>query len=408
MSDTSGLFGREMIADPYPVYHRLRSSAPVLWAEPLKSWVLTRYDDVAAVLRDGARFSSERLGSVTERLGRPELEAMLRMRAEAMLDTDAPKHTRLRSLVSKAFTPKAVEAMRPTIQALVDDYLDAATAAGGPFDLMRALAYPLPVTVIAAMLGVPPEDRERFKGWSDAIAAVVNVPAGLGDDLLDRAATAYRELTDYFRSAVGRMRGGPGGDAGLLAAMASAQEQGERLSERELYANAILLLNAGHETTTNLIGNGTLALLRHPDQMRRLHEEPTLLENAVEELLRFDSPVQFTSRIPTGDVELGGQRIAAGQPVLCVLGAANRDPAHFPDPDRLDVGREDIRHVAFGMGPHYCLGAPLARLEGTVVFSTLLRRFPDLHLADGRPPEYRDNFNLRGLRELRVESSASH
>src|SRR5262245_41322923 len=195
MSITSGLFGREMIADPYPVYHQLRSSAPVLWVEPLKSWVLTRYDDVLAVLRDGARFSSERTGVVTESIRRPDLWAMRSMRAEAMFDTYAPKHTRLRSLVSKAFTPKAVEAMRPTIQALVDDYLDAATASGGPFDLMRALAYPLPVTVIAAMLGVPPEDRERFKGWSDAIAAAAaNVPASLGDDVLDRAATAYREL----------------------------------------------------------------------------------------------------------------------------------------------------------------------------------------------------------------------
>src|SRR5262249_6037345 len=314
MSITSALFGRDMIADPYPVYHRLRSSAPVLWAEPLKAWVLTRYDEVAAVLRDGARFSSDRLREAAERLGRPELEPMIRMRADAMLNADAPKHTRLRSLVSKAFTPRAVEAMRPTIQELVDDYLDAATASGGPFDLMRALAYPLPVTVIAAMLGVPPEDRERFKGWSDAVAAAAsNVVAGLGDDVLDRGATAYRELTDYFRGAVRRMRGGPGGDAGLLAAMAAAQEQGERLSEGELYANAILLLNAGHETTTNLIGSGTLALLRHPDQMRRLREEPTLLENAVEELLRFDSPVQLTSRIPTQDVELGGHRIASGQ-----------------------------------------------------------------------------------------------
>jgi cytochrome P450 len=250
---------------------------------------------------------------------------------------------------------------------------------------------------------VPPEDRERFKGWSDAIAAVTNVPAGLGDDLLDRAATAYRELTDYFKGTVGQMRGGPGGATGLLAAMAAAQEQGERLSERELYANAILLLNAGHETTTNLIGNGTLALLRHPDQMRRLREEPTLLDNAIEELLRFDSPVQFTARVPKEDVELGGQRIAAGQQVMCVLGAANRDPAQFPDPDRLDVGREDMRHVAFGLGSHYCLGAPLARLEGAVAFSTMLRRFPDLHLSDDRPPEYRDNFNLRGLTALWVE-----
>jgi cytochrome P450 len=408
MPAAPSFFGREMLADPYPVYHRLRSSAPVLWAGPLNAWVLTRYDDMAAVLRDGARFSSDRAAAAAKRLGRPALDAMLRMRADAMLNTDAPKHTRLRALVSKAFTPKAVEAMRPTVQALVDGYLDAAAASGGPFDLMRALAYPLPVTVIAAMLGVPPEDRDRFKEWSDAIAVVLaNLSPGLGDEVLDRSAAAYHELTDYFRGAVGRMRGGPGGAPGLLAAMAAAEEQGERLNESELYANAVLLLNAGHETTTNLIGNGTLALLRHPDQMRRLRDEPALLENAVEELLRFDSPVQLTGRIAKEDVEIDGHRVAAGQSVVCVLGAANRDPAHFPDPDRLDLGREDVRHLAFGMGPHYCLGAPLARLEGAVAFSTLLRRFPDLRLAEGPPPEYRDNFNLRGLKELRVEIPVS-
>ena len=403
MTAVSNLFGKEMIADPYPVYHRLRAMSPAHWVEPLNSWVLTSYADVAAVLRDGSTFSSERVAHVARRLGRAELESMFAMRSEAMLNTDAPKHTRLRSLVSKAFTPKAVEAMRPTIQGLVDEYLDAATAGGGPFDLMTGLAYPLPVSVIAAMLGVPREDRERFKGWSDAITAVANVAPGLTDDLLDQAATAYRELTDYFRSAVARMKDSPAAEAGLLAAMAAAHEAGDRLSEGELYANAILLLNAGHETTTNLIGNGTYALMRFPDQMTRLRDEPAILDSAVEELLRFDSPVQFTNRMARADATIGAAAVKAGQSVMCILGAANRDPAHFADPDRLDLGREDARHVAFGMGPHYCLGAPLARLEGSIVFSTLLRRFPNLHLAPGRTPEYRDNFNLRGLTALWLE-----
>jgi cytochrome P450 len=315
-----------------------------------------------------------------------------------MLNADAPKHTRLRGLVSKAFTPKAVEAMRPTIQSLVDGFLDA-VASKGRMDIMRDLAVSLPVTVIAAMLGVPAEERDRFKGWSDAITALVNPVSTVSPDRITNAATSYQELTMYLREVVARLRLTP--DTSLLAAMAAAEEQGERLNESELYANAILLLNAGHETTTNLIGNGTWALLKNPDQLERLRSNPDLIENAVEELLRFDSPVQFTSRIPTEGATLGGKTIESGQPLFCVLGAANRDPAHFSEPDRLDLGRDEVRHVAFGLGPHYCLGAPLARLEGQVVFSTLLKRFPNLRL-DGPAPEYRDNFNLRGLRALHV------
>lgn len=392
------LFSAEMLADPYPSYHRLRAMAPIFWAGPMNSWVLTRYEEVAAVLRDG-RFSSERVARMEQRLDRPDLAPMMRSRADAMLNSDAPKHTRLRGLVSKAFTPKAVEAMEPTIRETIARLLDEAEGRG-PLDLMRDLAAPLPVLVIAAMLGVPPEDRARFKAWSDDIANLASALPGSDPADLDRAARAYAELTDYFRAIVANRRGTTGG--GLLGAMAAAEEQGDRLSESELYANAVLLLNAGHETTTNLIGNGTLALLRHPDQWRRLRDDPNLLEGAVEELLRFDSPVQFTSRVPREDVEIGGHRIDAGQPVLTVLGAANRDPAQFPEPDRLDVGRAEARHhVAFGMGPHYCLGAPLARLEGRLAFEALLQRYPNLRL-DGPTPTYRRNFNLRGLQALSV------
>jgi pimeloyl-[acyl-carrier protein] synthase len=394
-----GLFGPEMRANPYPFYHRLRSMAPVFWAEAVGGWVLTRYEDVAATLRD-QRFSSERISAIEARANRPDLAAMFRLRADSMLSTDAPKHTRLRALVSKAFTPRAVEAMRPTIQAIVDELLSSMQARGHG-DLMHDLAYPLPVTVIAAMLGVPPEDRDKFKPWSDAITAgTTDLMTDPSSGVLDRSAQAFMEVVDYFRGVVAKLRPNPG--SSLLSAMAQAEEQGDRLTEQELYANAILLLNAGHETTTNLIGNGTLALLRNPDQLKKLRDDPALIEDGIEELLRFDSPVQFTSRVAKEDVELGGQKIKAGQAAVLVLGAANHDPAQFPNPDRLDLARPEARHhVAFGMGPHYCIGAPLARLEGKVVWQTLLRRFPGLHL-EGPVPEYRENFNLRGLKALPV------
>lgn len=395
------ILGPEMLANPYPHYHRLRATKPVAWFDAIKGWVLTRHDNVSAVLRDN-RFSSKRFAGGLEReslRGNSAVAEMFQSRTNAMLSCDAPRHTRLRSLVSKAFTPRAVEAMRPSIAELVDGLINDAQARG-PIDIMRDIAGPLPVAVIAVMLGIPPEDRGRFKHWSDDIAAAANVVQGLSDETLVRAAVAYQELTEYFRALVGRLRSGQG--EGVLAAMAAAEEQGDKLNEAELYANAVLLLNAGHETTTNLIGNGTLALLQNPDQWKRLLENPELVEDAVEELLRYDSPVQFTSRSALEDVDLGGNHIAAGQVVMVMLGAANRDPEAFPDPDRLDVTRPEARHhVAFGQGPHYCLGAPLARLEGEEVFKALLRRFPGLRL-EGETPSYRSNFNLRGLVSLPV------
>jgi cytochrome P450 len=267
-------------------------------------------------------------------------------------------------------------------------------------DVIRDLAYPLPATVIAEMLGVPHADRERFKQWSDDTTALAgNLPGNLPECVLRRAVEGMRELRAYFAGIVAQRRVEPRDD--LISALVKAQEEGDRLNEAELLANAVLLLNAGHETTTNLIGNGMLALLRHPDQLRRLREDPTLIPTAVEELLRYDSPVQFTSRVLKADLSLGGKQLRAGQTALLLLGAANRDPAQFPDPDRLDVGRADNKHLAFGLGSHFCLGAPLARLEGRIVFETLLRRLPGLRLAQPAPV-YRPNFNLRGLEALEV------
>ena len=312
---------------------------------------------------------------------------------------DPPRHTRLRLLVNKAFTPRTVEELAPFIRAFVDKALDAA-AARGRMELMADLAFPLPATVIAEMLGVPPEDRDRFKQWSDdSTAAAANLPSNLSPEVVRKSIAGMEELQNYFRGIIAQRRAEPRDD--LISALVKAQEEEDRLSEQELLANSVLLLNAGHETTTNLIGNGTLALLRHPDQMRRLRDDPSLLPSGVEELLRYDSPVQFTTRILKADLELGGKVLRAGQAVLLLLGAANRDPEQFPDPDRLDVGRPDNKHLAFGHGPHFCLGAPLARLEGRILFEALLRRTPGMRL-DGPPPRYRQNFNLRGLEALPV------
>jgi cytochrome P450 len=392
------LFGPEMVDDPYPFYHRLRAADPVHWNEADGHWVLTRYADVAALLRSPA-VSSDRASPERQREAAPELRPLLAFRADSMLNTDPPKHTRLRNLVSKAFTPAAVEALAPFIRRTAEQFLDAAQARGR-MDVIRDLAYPLPVVVIAELLGVPAEDRDKFKAWADdAAAAAGNVRSNLSPDVFRRAMQGTRELVMYLHGVVARRRKAPAGD--LISALVRAEEAGDRLSEQELYANAVLLLTAGHETTTNLIGNGTLALLRCPDQWRKLRDDPALAPSAVEELLRYDSPVQFTSRLLRADATVGGKQLRAGQTVLLLLAAANRDPEQFPDPDRLEVARADNKHVAFGLGPHFCLGAPLARLEGRIVFEALIRRLPGLRL-DGEPPRYRDNFNLRGLRSLEV------
>jgi cytochrome P450 len=392
------LFGPAMLDDPYPVYRRLRETDPVHWYEPFGAWVLTRYHDVAAALHD-PRFSSERTAAMQAMAGQPGLQPFFDFLATRMLYADPPRHTRLRGLVSKAFTPHAVEAMRPHIQALVDQFLDRVQPQGR-LDLVADLAYPLPVTVIAEMLGVPAEDRERLKRWSDEfIVYFSKSPTQVTPEEYDGAARAVAAEEDYFRAAVARLRAAA--EPGLLGALARVEEAGDRLTEQELYANVNLLLTAGHETTTNLIGNGMLALLRHPDQWEKLRADPSLLPGAIEEFLRYDSPVQFTHRLAKEDVAVGDQVIRRSQFVYLMLGAANRDPARFPDPDRLDITRKDNHHVSFGQGPHFCLGAPLARLEGQIAFGTLLHRFPALRLAADRL-EYRPTFNLRGLQALPV------
>jgi cytochrome P450 len=381
-------------ANPYALYHRLRAADPVYWDER-GSWVLTRYADVVAALRD-SRLSAERFSLDVSGLPE-EVQRPVRALSSQMLFLDPPDHTRLRTLAAKAFTPRVVEAMRLSIQRVVDDLLDAVEARGS-FDVISELAFPLPAIVIAQMLGVPPEDRLQFARWTAAFGALLD-GALLSAIGLPEALARVSALMGYFQQIIAERRSAPRDD--LLQALINAEERGDTLSEDELLGNCILLLAAGHGTTTHLIGNGLLALLQHPDQREELRQTPGLIGPAVVELLRYDSPVQMTGRLAREDLELGGKRIQAGQHVLACLGAANRDPEQFPDPDRLDLHRQAGKQIAFGHGIHYCLGAPLGRLEAEIALRTLLYRFPSLHLETDELT-WIGSLVFRGLRALPV------
>ncbi len=385
----------EFLADPYPTYHRLRAEDPV-HQSPLGFWVLTRYEDVSAVLRD-PRFVKEPLAAIiAARFGGQVPRGV----GQSMLDRDPPDHTRLRSLVSKAFTPRVVEGLRPRIQQIVDGLIARAQAAGS-MDVIEEFAYPIPVNVICEMMGVPIEDHDRFKGWSlDIARGLDSIWLPPDSEIPRRSVAARHAISDYFRELIAARRTVPRND--LLSALIAAEEAGDKLNEEELLATCILILIAGHETTVNLIGNGVLALLRHPGELRRLRETPALITSAVEELLRYDGPVQRTARVASDDATIGGQTIRKGDMVMPFIGAADRDPAQFPEPDRLDLARADNRHIAFGWGIHFCLGAPLARVEGQIAIDTLVRRLPRLELAT-ESPEYRQSLTLRGLKALPVK-----
>jgi len=383
----------EFVADPYPTYHRLRAEDPVHHS-PLGFWVLSRYEDVVWSLRDPRLIKEPIAAFVAARLGQAPPGLGL-----SMLDRDPPDHTRLRGLVSKAFTPRVVEQLRPRIQQIVDGLLDKAATAR-QMDLIEEFAYPLPVVVICEMLGVPLADHERFKGWGlDVARGLDSIMLPPDSEVAVRSIESRRALSAYFRELIAERRAHPRDD--MLTGLIAAEEAGDKLSTDELMATCILLLLAGHETTVNLIGNGTLALLRHPEQRERLRNDPGMIGSAVEELLRYDGPVQRTARIPSEDITVGSKTIGKGEMVMPFIGAADRDPAQFPDPDRLDIGRTDNRHIAFGWGIHFCLGAPLARVEGQIAINTLLRRLPALALATDRP-EFRQSLTLRGLASLPV------
>lgn len=395
------LASADFFSDPYPVYAALRRDAPVYWSEVLHSWVLTRYDDVVASLRDPRLSSAGRMTTLLDQLPQPyrdEVRWIDRHYAATLPFMNPPDHTRVRALVNKTFTPRVVEKMREQIQETVDTLLDQAET-GRTLDVMRDLAYPLPIIVISALVGVPVGDREQFKQWTYEIFGIFSSGRAL-EDSVERGRRSLLATRAYLTALIAERRRQPQDD--LISHLVAVEEQGSVLSAEEVLANCVTLFVAGHETTNGLIGNGLAALLRHPDQLGKLRREPALIVNAVEELLRYDGSLQRNWRLATADVVVRGQSIRKGDMVSQMLGAANRDPEQFPEPDRLDITRANTRQIAFGHGLHYCVGAPLARLEAQVAINTLLRRFPTLRLTSDRLT-WRTDYTFRSLQALPVE-----
>src|SRR2546430_7974319 len=385
------LLDPETRACPYPLYHRLRERDPVHWDAYLHAWVVTRYDDVVTVLQ---RFSAERSPTPEQltALGLPELNPIAQVLIRQMIFRDPPAHTRLRALAAAAFTPARVEALRQHIQEITDSLIDTVLPRGR-MDVIADLANLLPATVTAELMGVPVADRDQLKEWSiDFSEMLGNFQHNPGRT--SRMLQVVEEMTSYYRARMKELENYP--KPGVVYALMCAEVNGDRLTEEEVIANSIITMTGGQETTTNLIGNGLLALLQNPQELARLRADLSLLPSAIEELLRYESPIQHTGRLAPADMELGGKRIRKRQAVIAVLGAANHDPERFPDPDRLDLARSDNRHLAFGWAAHYCFGAPLARVEGQIAFSTILRRLRNLAL-DPVPLEWRQNIDRKSV-----------
>ena len=419
-ADRPAPWGHEIInaaflADPYPTYAALREAGPIHWSEEFfgGAWLLPRHADVDMVLRDSTRFSAQRTGGwvMQNDAARHDLKRFQQLFARAMLFVDAPDHTRIRSVLNAGFRGAMLQRLRPAVEQRVDALLDAvaATAAtdvanangGASFDFMTALARPLPADVMTLLMDIPAGDRDAFIAWSDALAEFI----GATRPSLEQARCAQTSLlamSGYFEQLVVQRRAAPGDD--LVSLLLRAETSGAIHGGAELLAQCAMLLFAGHETTRNLLGNGLQALLAHPEQWQRLQSHPALLPGAVRELLRYDSPVQYTGRRVAVDMELHGQRLRRGDLVVALIGAANRDPARYEHAERLDIARPPGSLLSFGAGPHVCIGAGLTLMEAEIVFARLLHRFPQLHLADGAPaaPRWHANAVYRGLRALRV------
>jgi cytochrome P450 len=427
MSVEFDYFSPQFRADPYAIYARLRAEAPVSWGMGFEPgmpgvWNVARHADIQRILKD-PRFTHQHARETVGPASAADLspqppplegrgshtqdgandgandgaQVFRELSGLSLLFIDPPGHTRLRALVSKAFTPRMVEELRPRAQALADELLDAAAPAG-TLDVIGGYAMPLTLTIISEMLGVPIESREEMRAWAGVLVQAVDCKRDTA--IYGPATLVTMQFVALFQGVLEERRAEPRDD--LISELLQAHEQGDHLSEQELIVTATTLLLAGHETTVNLIGNGMLSLLRHPDQLALLREHPELVSSAVEEFLRYEAPSQMASRVASEEVEIGGQTIGRGAVLNLLLGSGNRDPAVFADPDALDITRANNRHLAFGMGMHYCLGAPLARLEGQVAIATLLRRFPQLRLSDepAQAPEWRETISFRGLRSL--------
>jgi pimeloyl-[acyl-carrier protein] synthase len=393
------LLDPEVLANPYPLYQRLRTEDPVHWDPFLHAWVVTRYNDVVNVLHN---FSAQRTPT-PEQLSAMGLEQMIpiaQLMVKLMLFMEGDAHTRLRGLCSQAFTPARVEALRVHIQDIANRLLDDVMPQG-EMELISDFAAPLPSIVTAELLGVPTSDHRQLKQWSAGLAEMLG-NFQHNPDRTESVLKTAAQMTAYFREAIQEQRARP--REGLVHSLLAAEVGGDRLSDEEVAASLIVTMVGGQETTMNLIANGMLSLLRNPDVAADLRNDLSLIPSAVEELLRYESPSQHTARLAPADVEVGGKLIRKRQAVYAVMGAANRDPERFSDPDRIDIRRKDNRHVAFGFGAHFCFGAPLARLEGQVAFATLLRRLHNPELKPG-PISWRDNLGLRGLNALPLSFS---
>jgi cytochrome P450 len=395
------LASRNFYSNPYPVYEYLRSHDPVHWSSQWGGWLLTKYKDVSAVLRDVEHFSnvgrmSKFLNQLPEDV-RKELKPFEDHFQRGLINSDPPDHTRIRAVLSKSFTPRLIESQRARVQVLVNDLLDAVAETGG-MDVIADFAFLLPTAVIGDMLGIPLGDRAQFKKWADDINSFVGTGSAVSQSG-GQAQKSLLELREYFRGLIESRRSYPQED--LITTLASAEDQGRLCNDGELLSACVTLLLAGYETTMSFIGNATLALLNHPLQLEKAVQEPSLFPNAIEELLRFDGPIHRQWRVAAADFQLDGKQIAKGQLVGAMLGAANRDPEQFPDPDRLDINRRNVRHVAFGFGIHFCLGAPLARLEGEIALRSLLLRFPGMRLAN-RELSWRQEITIHGLKSLPI------
>jgi len=405
-------------ANPYPFYETLRTQDPIHWDAEMGFWVFTRYDDIASLYLD-ERFSRaqglmrnfERLHEHEKQIAQPVYHSF----SKTVFYSDPPGHTHLRSLMNHAFTPRYVERLRPFIQQTVNDLLD---SANDEIDVIQALAYPLPVMVIAELIGLPASDRDKFKNWSDDLFAILGTVKNKPQHLLERAAQSLGEMTEYIKDLANKRRENIGED--LLSILLSVSDvdgcpvphhssgqlirepvASATLTEEELVANINILLSTGHETTTHLIGNGILALLQHPDQLKLLKENPALLDSAIDEILRYDNPVQITYRSALEDSEIKGKLIRKGDLVNTILGSANRDPERFNNPNTFDITRSEGRHLSFGLGIHYCIGAPLVKLEAEIAFETILHRFPNLQLKSDIL-EWQEHPIFRGLKKLHV------
>lgn len=390
------LLDPQILANPYPLYSRLRSEDPVHWDPFLHAWIVTRYKDVQTVFQN---FSANRTPTPEQlaALGLSSLKPLAQVMVKQMLFLDPPAHTRIRGIASKAFAPRRVEKLRIHIQEIANSLLDAIQRSSS-MDIIADFAYPLPAIVTAELLGVATSDWRQLTTWSADFAQVL----GNFQHNPEHAAQVIKSLEEmiaYFRAAIEEHRQHPHDD--LINDFLTTEVNGEYLTEEEIIANTIVTLVGGQETTTNLIGNGMLTLLRHPEQLARVRADPTLMPATIEELLRYESPSQHTARLVTQETILGGKQLHPSQAVIVVMGAANRDPERFPDPERLDITRQDNRHLAFAWANHFCFGAPLARLEGVISFNTILQRFPNIHLTS-EPINWRENLGLRGLKALSV------